>query len=76
MGLAGFGAVGGISPDGAGGVALVQDRFELRTVMGGSTGQGELADEAVGTVDGDMVLVAVRPRGLWLSKLNPSGGKS
>jgi hypothetical protein len=51
-------AVGGVRPDPARGVGLVEQRGQLRAVVAGGVGGGLGADQSVAAVDADIVLVA------------------
>ena len=51
-------AVSGIGPNVAGGVLLVDQIRQLRAIMAGGVRRPPCADQAMDTVDADMVLVA------------------
>src|SRR5512132_3904295 len=50
-------AIGGVGPDRAGGVGVIEHRAKLGAVMGRGVGHAEAAHEAVLAVDADVVLV-------------------
>src|SRR4029077_16975129 len=56
--LIGLGAIGGVGPDIAGGVVLVDQNGQQRTVVTGRVGGNPAADQAMSAVDADVVLVA------------------
>ena len=56
----GLGAIGGVRPHPARQVVAIEEAFELTAVVGGGVGDGGPADEPVGAVDANVVLVAER----------------
>jgi len=69
-------AIGGVGPDRAGGVGVIEHRAKLGAVMGRGVGHAEAAHEAVLAVDADVVLVAEDRHGnlgLCLPLLTVSG---
>ena len=67
-------AIGRIGPDIAGGVALVDEIFQLRPVVARGVRRRPGPDQAMGAVDADMVLVA-ESRDRQIDALRPALGR-